>query len=71
MLVIARREQGDRAFVVRRARVAVNLLVELWQTRQNKREKNRADAPGGNDRPQRNRFAFVQTHAHPARFCFV
>ena len=66
MLIIAGREQRDRAFVVGRASRCVNLLMQLRNRGENHRKENRGDRSGGDRRPKRDLFAIAKAQRHVA-----
>ena len=64
MLIIAGREERDHAFVIGRARRVVDLLVQLRDSGKNDREEERADASGGDCRPERELSGAAESQAH-------
>jgi hypothetical protein len=71
MLIIARRQQRDRALVIRGGTRPVNLLMELRKCGENEREEDSDDASRDHNRPECGSFAVSEAKAHQARVCFV
>ena len=63
MLIIAGREERDRAFVVGRASRCVNLLMQLRNRGENHRKEQRPDASSRDDRAP-GTFAIREAQAH-------
>ena len=64
VLIIARRQQRDRAFVIRRAGRRMDLFVQLGDCGKNDREKDCTDASRGEDRTQSGGFAISEAEVH-------
>lgn len=67
---VARREQGNRAFVGGAGRL-MNAFVELRRGQEDEREEKCADRPGGHNRAQRDQLAVAKTQLHCGRVCFL
>ena len=64
VLVIARSQQRDCAFVIRRAGCRMDFFMQLRDRRKDDREKECADASSGEDRTQGDGFAISEAQAH-------
>ena len=69
MIIAARRDECDRAFVLTLLRVRVDALVQSRGNTQRERPKKRAQNSGGNDRARRYRLSPGETKSHARQDC--
>ena len=69
MIIAARRDECDRAFVLTLLRVRVDALVQSRGNTQRERPKKRAQNSGGNDRARRYRLSPGETKSHAREDC--
>ena len=69
MIIVARRDEGDRAFVLALLRVRVDALVQPRGNTQREGPEKRAQNSGGNDRARRYRLSPGETKSHAREDC--